>query len=78
MKVNMIVLRPIELMNILQTVIGIQMTVRHTSGPLPSELVQSLGEAAKTIDEIAENLELPVTGTTARNMLARADTSKKI
>ena len=54
------------------------MTVRHTSGPLPSELVQSLGEAAKTIDEIAENLELPVTGTTARNMLARADTSKKI
>src|SRR5205823_5048579 len=30
------------------------------------------------IEEISENLELPVTGATARNMLGRADTSEKL
>src|SRR5690348_6933800 len=59
---EMIVLRPIELMNIIQTVIGTHSAARHISGPLPSELVESIAGQAKTIDEIAESLELPLPG----------------
>ena len=73
----MIVLRPIEIMNLVQAVIGIQ-NLRGYTGRLPVEAASSMKSGAKTIIEIAESLELPVTATTARNMVGKADTVEKL
>jgi len=74
----MIVLRPIEIMNILQNAIATEFTARNHSGTFPAALVEALQNAAKSIQEFAQNLELPVTEATARNMVARADTPEKL
>lgn len=75
---EMIILRPIELMNLVQITINIEFTVRHTTGPLPVGVAEAIREGAKTVEEVAESLELPVSAATARNMLAKADTSEKL
>lgn len=74
----MIVLRPIEIMNVLQNAIAIEFEARKYSGKFPAFFVEALQKAAKSIQEFSQSLELPVTEATARNMVTRADTPEKL
>jgi hypothetical protein len=74
---EMITLRPIELMNIVQSSIALELALRDKSGPLSESELKSV-ESFKILEEIAESLELPITLATIRNMLLKADTKQKL
>src|SRR5579864_1024489 len=74
---EMIVLRPLELMNLLQAIIGSEEVVRDMHGPLPATVVDTTRLAARKIEALASSLGLPVTAATARNMFAPATTSQE-
>jgi len=74
----MMILRPIEIMNILQACIASEFTIRGKRGPLPHEIRDSTRRGAATIEEFALSLELPVTANTARILMGRAETSEEL
>jgi hypothetical protein len=74
---DMIVLRPIELMNIVQATIALESFLRNKKGNFSEAELKSL-DAFNTFEEIASSLDLPVTLATIRNMLMKADTAQKL